>query len=309
MNSKGHTHMKRIALLIGVLAVALAACSGSSSVVATVGDQDIDRSEVEGLVRDTDQAITDADFLTFLGVAIQWEAVEQYSSAEFDIDPSDEDVQGRIDALVASFSPTATLDDYLESVNASEFGIEKYARQLIIQEAVGEAVEGSYTVPTDEDVAAELAAFPLDWTEVCTAHILVETEAEALAVSLRLDDGEEFADVAAEVSTDPGSGANGGDLGCTSPSQFVEEFANGALEAEIGVPTEPIESQFGFHIILVNSRTTADTEAVFAYLDAEAQSAVIDAWFVTAIESAEVTVDAEIGEWVTDPIPQVLPAT
>jgi parvulin-like peptidyl-prolyl isomerase len=81
------------------------------------------------------------------------------------------------------------------------------------------------------------------------------------------------------------------------------------MAAEIGVPTEPIESQFGFHIILVESRTAAEFEEVSAYLDAQARSDAIDAWFITAIESAEVTVDPEIGEWSTDPFPQVLPAT
>jgi peptidyl-prolyl cis-trans isomerase C len=300
--------MKRLILLLGVLALLLAACSGSSAVVATVGDHDITRADVEGLVRESDVEITPADFLSFLGVAIQWEAVEQYAASEFGIEPNDEEVAAMIDDLVTASSPTATLEEYLQSVNASAYGIEKYARQLIIQRGVGEEVAGSYTPPTDADVAAEIAAFPMDWTEVCASHILVETAEEAAAVSQRLADGEDFADLAIEVSTDPGSGPNGGDLGCSAPSQFVAEFAQGTMDAEIGVPTEPIETQFGFHIILVTERTQADPADVLAYLDSDAQSTAIDTWFLTAIEAATVTVDPEIGEWVTDPFPQVLPA-
>ena len=301
--------MKRLVPVLALFALVLAACSGSSSVVATVGGTDITRGEVEGLVRDTGEEITETDFLTFLSVAIQWEAVEQYAASEFGLEPDDAEVTARIDELVAAFSPTATLEEYLEQVNASPFGIEKYAKQLIIQESITTQIEGAYAVPSDADVAKELADFPMDWTEVCSAHILVETEDEADAVYQRLQDGEDFATLAAEVSTDPGSGANGGDLGCTSPAQFVEPFAEGAMAAEIGVPTEPIESQFGFHIILVESRTVAESAEVLAYLDAQARSDAIDEWFITAINSAEVTVDTEIGEWTTDPFPQVLPAT
>lgn len=301
--------MKRLVLVFGLLALVLAACSGSSAVVATVGGTDITRSEVEGLVRDSGEGITDTDFLTFLSVAIQWEAVEQYAASEFGLEPSDEAVTARIGDLVATLSPTATLEEYLEQVNASPFGIEKYARQLIIQETVTTEIEGAYTVPSDADIATELADFPMDWTEVCSAHILVETEDEADTVYQRLQDGEDFATLASEVSTDPGTGVNGGDLGCTSPAQFVEPFAEGAMAADIGVPTEPIESEFGFHIILVESRTVAESDDVFAYLDAQARSEAIDAWFITAINSAEVTVDPDIGVWSTDPFPQVLPAT
>lgn len=301
--------MKRLVLVVGAFAVVLAACAGSSSVAATVGGTDITRADVEGLVRDTGEEITETDFLTFLSVAIQWEAVEQYAASEFGLEPGEEDVQTRIDALVAAFSPTATLEEYLEQVNASVFGIEKYARQLIIQESITTEIGDDYAVPTDEDVATEIAAFPMDWTEVCSSHILVDTEEEADAVYDRLQDGEDFATVAEEISTDVGSGANGGSLGCTSPSQFVDSFAEGTMTADIGVVTEPIESEFGFHIILVESRTEAEFDDVFAYLDAEARSAAIDEWFITAINSAEVTVDPEIGEWSTDPFPQVLPAT
>lgn len=301
--------MKRLMLVVGAVAITAAACSSSSSVVASVGDTDITRSDVESMVRDTGQGIAEADFLRYLGVAIQWEAVEQTAAAEFSIDPTDEEIEARVSDLVAEFSPTATLDEYLESANASEAGIRLYARQLIIQQAIEDELADDYTKPTADDAAAELADFPLDWTEVCSAHILVATKEEAEAVMTRLEDGEDFGELATELSIDTGSGANAGDLGCVSPAGFVPEFAEAAMNAEIGTRTDPVESEYGYHIILVSSRTTAEEADVLEYLDSTAKFGVVDAWFIGSVEAANVVIADSVGVWVTDPSPQVLPAT
>jgi len=247
--------------------------------------------------------------LRFLGVAIQWEAVDQSAAAEFSIDPTDEEIDARVNELLAEYSPTATLDEYLESANASEAGIHLYARQLLIQQAIEDELADDYTKPTLEDAAAELAASPLDWTEVCSAHILVATKEEAEAVMARLEDGEDFGALATELSIDTQSGANAGDLGCVSPATFVPEFAEAAVDAEIDVPTDPVESEYGYHIILVSSRTTAEEDTVLEYLDSKAKYGAVDAWFIASVEAANVVVADSVGVWVTDPSPQVLPAT
>lgn len=107
-------------------------------------------------------------------------------------------------------------------------------------------------VPPDV-LRAEYERGPVESDMTCSRHILVDTEDEAEGVLDRLAAGEAFADVAAEVSTDTGSGANGGSLGCMGTGQFaqafVPEFVQPALAAEIGVPVGPVESQFGFHVI------------------------------------------------------------
>jgi peptidyl-prolyl cis-trans isomerase C len=141
---------------------------------------------------------------------------------------------------------------------------------------------------------------------VCASHILVETEEEAVAVAARLDAGEDFATVAQDVSLDPGSGPNGGDLGCSSPAGYVPSFAAATMAAELDVPTAPVESDFGFHIILVAQREEATPELVRDALERDALVGAVDSWFMGVIESADVTVDEEIGVWVTEPSPQVL---
>ena len=301
--------MKRLILLVAALAVITAACSSSSEIVATVGEVDVTRSDIEGLVRVDGDDISSGEFASFLGVFIQWEAFEQAANDDFGIAPTDDQVQLRLDQLIAEFGSGATLDDYLEAVNASEQGIRKYANQLVIQDEIEQRLTSSFVEATEAEAAAEIARDPLGWTVVCAAHILVETPEEADAVMARLSDGEDFAAVAANVSIDPGSGANGGDLGCTSPSSFVPEFADATMTAEIGVPTDPVVSDFGSHIILVESRTAADTSEVLAYLNSAAERSVVEEWFLSVISASNVTVEPEFGEWITDPSPQVLPPT
>jgi peptidyl-prolyl cis-trans isomerase D len=90
--------------------------------------------------------------------------------------------------------------------------------------------------------------------QVFARHILVETEEEANAAYERLQNREDFATVAAEVSQDTGSAARGGDLDWQPRSFFVKEFADAAFSQEIGEIGQPVKSEFGYHIIQVIAR-------------------------------------------------------
>lgn len=85
--------------------------------------------------------------------------------------------------------------------------------------------------------------------QVWARHILVETEAEANDVYKRLKDGADFAELAKTTSKDTGSGANGGDLGWFGKGQMVPEFGEAAFKLKVGEISEPVKSQFGYHII------------------------------------------------------------
>jgi len=298
--------MRKVAIVGALLAVLLAACSSSSEVVASVNDVDISRDKVESMVRDSGRGFTDADFATYLSVVIQWEATLQAARDELGLEISEQEVDTRVVDLVTAFGAGATIEDYLESVNASESGIRLYATQLILQEAIQDELSDSVVEVTDEDVSDELRDFPMDWTRVCASHILVATQAEAQDVQARIADGETFADLAVELSTDVGSGANGGDLGCAPPSGYVPAFAEATMTAPVGDVTEPVETEFGYHLILVNERSEAPPEQVRLFLEQQANSTVVDDWFDSVIESASVSVDGAVGEWVTDPEPQIV---
>ncbi|MEZ5777232.1 MAG: peptidylprolyl isomerase [Paracoccaceae bacterium] len=93
--------------------------------------------------------------------------------------------------------------------------------------------------------------------EYNAAHILVETEEEAKAVKADLEGGADFAAIAKEKSTDRGSAAGGGDLGWFGLGMMVKPFEEAVVALEPGAISDPVQSQFGWHIIKLNEVRTA----------------------------------------------------
>ena len=87
--------------------------------------------------------------------------------------------------------------------------------------------------------------------EVHARHILVDDEAEAKKIAARVKGGEDFAKVAAEASKDPGSKTEGGDLGWFTRERMVAPFADAAFKLKPGGVSDPIKTQFGWHVIKV----------------------------------------------------------
>ena len=94
--------------------------------------------------------------------------------------------------------------------------------------------------------------------EVHARHILVATEDEAKAIEDQLKKGADFAQLAKEKSKDPGA-ADGGDLGYFTKDQMVPEFAEVAFKLDKGQISDPVHTQFGWHIIKVEDKRTKPT--------------------------------------------------
>jgi parvulin-like peptidyl-prolyl isomerase len=298
--------MKRLLAVIAVFSIAATACGGSDDVVATVNGEDVVRSQVEVLAPESDPGSVETNFTDYLSVIIQWEAIAQAAEADLGIVPTDEDVDARLEALVAGQGDDATLDEYLTQVDASEVGIREFTKQLIIQDELQVTLAAAAVPISDDVVVDELLNNVLDWTIVCVSRISVTTEDEAVAVVARLDSGEDFAAVAQEVSIDVDAGANGGDLGCRPPSDFDPEFAAITMETDINVVTAPIGTEHGYDIIIVSQREEATPEVVREALERNTLAEAVELWFAEVMTGAIVVVDEGIGVWVTEPSPQVV---
>jgi peptidyl-prolyl cis-trans isomerase C len=119
--------------------------------------------------------------------------------------------------------------------------------------------------------------------EVRARHILVKTEAEAKDVLAKLKGGADFEKLARELSVDPSAKTNGGDLEYFTKGQMVAEFSEAAFKLNKGqVSTEPVKTQFGFHIIKVEDKRqkpvpTYDSvkDQVAAYVVRKAQAELV----------------------------------
>lgn len=148
----------------------------------------------------------------------------------------------------------------------------------------GEMVEkGVVDKVTDAEVRArydqEIASTP-PVNEIHARHILVKTKEEAEAIIKQLDGGADFQKLANEHTSDPSGKTNGGDLGWFGPGQMVPEFDKAAVALEIGKYTkEPVQTQFGWHVIKLEDKRTKQPPAFDDVKDQAKQAVIRDKYF------------------------------
>lgn len=120
-------------------------------------------------------------------------------------------------------------------------------------------------------------------TEYSAAHILVNTIEEAEALKTKLAEGADFAELATVSSIDTGSGALGGELGWFGLGMMVKPFEDAVVAAKVGEVTGPVQSEFGFHLILVKETRIAENptldqmrEELAAEIETKAIQALVD---------------------------------
>jgi peptidyl-prolyl cis-trans isomerase C len=211
-----------------------AAAAAKGPAAATVNGKVISKSRVDMIVEqgtrsgrpdspESRKAIIDQ-------LALQTVVAEEAVKKGLDKSPA---VAEQIDAVRQSILANAYVQDFIKSNPVSD-----------------ESLKAEY-----ERIKATITG-----TEYKARHILVEMEAEArdIIAKLKKDPGS-FAKLAAEKSKDPGSKANGGDLGWFDPRGMVPEFGAAVSKLEKGKITEtPVKTQFGYHVIqLEDSRPVA----------------------------------------------------
>lgn len=174
-------------------------------------------------------------------------------------------------------------------------------RDLLVERAAQVSVLQQALAGVEVDDAA-VAAFYEDnaerFQQTCARHILTEAQPEAEAARARVAAGEDFAAVAAAVSKDPGSAAEGGSLGCVGAGNFVPEFETAMDALQPGQTSEVVQTQFGFHVIQVTERKPQPLEEVEAQIrqqllgDAEGE---FNEFVTTAVDEAEVTINPRYG--------------
>ncbi|MDH3499744.1 MAG: peptidylprolyl isomerase [Acidimicrobiia bacterium] len=304
--------MRRLVLLITLLAMIASACTTSPKAAATVNGDTITIADIEALIPGDADALDENQVASLLFNLIADRLVQSEADAEFSITVDPAEFETERTALISQLTAQGqTLEEVLEQNEATEALLDIVVSQQILITDIQEVLLDQAGPPTEEELQLEFEAQRLQLMNVCASHILLETQDAAQGALDRAVGGEDFATLAQELSTGP-SGPEGGDLGCTAPGSYVPEFADAITTAEIGVPTGPIETQFGFHVILVSERTEANfedsRESILATIDQRRQAELFDTWRTDALAAAEVEVDESYGRWVTDPVPSVVPS-
>jgi peptidyl-prolyl cis-trans isomerase C len=131
--------------------------------------------------------------------------------------------------------------------------------------------------------------------EYQASHILLETEDDAREILTLLDEGADFATLAQEHSTGP-SGPRGGDLGWFGKGQMVPDFENAVLSMAPGAYAGPVQTQFGYHLILLRDRrimARPSLEEVRGELEVELQNSAVESHLRALMDGADVSLSSD----------------
>jgi peptidyl-prolyl cis-trans isomerase C len=302
-------------IVMPVLGVSLlAACSSGPSPAATVGESDItdqqlaqeaklftflaalNQQQCGGAAADGESQQAACNRFT-LGNMIQGSFVEQYATAN-DISVEDDAVE----EIIANLDQQLTaekIDRELAEQDLSREDLETLAGDVLlfqeVQSAVAEEELG------DEQLRQIYEDEALRFTTIEALHILVESEAEADDVYRQVTapgaTRATFEDLAEQVSTDTASGANGGSLGQSVASTYVPEFGEAAVALEPGEISEPVQTEFGWHVIyLVNEQVIPFEEAKTQLVQSESGT-LFNAWMRDRAETLGVEVNPRYGRF------------
>jgi len=260
-------HPRSLPLLLILALLAVPALAGADTVVARVGDRVITQADLDlqfdlflrqstGGVALSDEAKAQLAGLKkqYLERMVQ-DAVVVQAAERRGLAPD----KATIDRRVAQAKQRLSGDEAFRAA-LKQYGIPDVAtyRRMTYDALAYKAMIGWIRQRLQVSDAAARMLYLLDRAayaesaQLCSAHILVPTREEAEAVRVRLEEGADFGELAREVSKDPGSAPRGGDLGCVAVGSLVPEFEKAARSLRPGQISEPVQTQFGWHLIRLN---------------------------------------------------------
>ncbi|MBM2321648.1 MULTISPECIES: peptidylprolyl isomerase [Marivita] len=150
-----------------------------------------------------------------------------------------------------------------EETRRVRVALENERRALMAAQVIEGLVSSAVTDDAVQEIYEQTYLQAEQAEEFNASHILVESEEEAAAIVDELNGGADFAEVARAKSTGP-SGPNGGQLGWFAAGMMVPEFQTAVEELEVGAISGPVQTQFGWHVIILNEKRTKEAPALDA---------------------------------------------
>ncbi|WHY56989.1 foldase protein PrsA [Peribacillus simplex] len=245
-STKAYIWAGSILIIAGIMAFAM--ISSTDKTMASIDGEKINKDELyDALV-----AGYGADTLDLL---ITNKLVE-LEAEKAGIKIKDEEIQKEIDTMAESYGDEKSLKEQLEASGSSMDALKK---DIVVYLQTKKLVEPRITV-TDDEISTyfEDNKETFDQAEqVEASHILVEDEKTAKKVAKEIAEGGDFAKLAAEYSTDTQTADNGGSLGYFGKGDMVEEFEDVAFDLDINKVSDPVKTDYGYHIIKVTGKKEA----------------------------------------------------
>lgn len=260
--------------------------------MATVGDAVVTEADLARLY-DSDTLPVDDDLRFAVFNLIARVILVDAMMDEFGIALDTGEVEALYQEMLAELEQSGITPEQALGIRNAGFGMVRFNAELtVIRDTVTDRILG------DPEFLDGLFEEGVGVTTVCAQHILVDTHEEAIDVAQSLEEGEDFAALAAETSRDT---APDGDLGCRLADEYVPEFARATVEVPVGEVSEPVETQFGWHVIVVSERTVLDRALVEtdprSYVSSIEASARWSAWVNARLAAAEVDLAERYGTW------------
>ncbi|MDP1421629.1 peptidylprolyl isomerase [Peribacillus simplex] len=245
-STKAYIWAGSILIIAGIMAFAM--ISSTDKTIASIDGEKINKDELyDALV-----AGYGADTLDLL---ITNKLVE-LEAEKAGIKIKDEEIQKEIDIMVESYGDEKSLKEQLEASGSS---MEALKKDIVVYLQTKKLVEPRITV-TDDEISTYFEDNKDTFAQaeqVEASHILVEDEKTAKKVAKEIAEGGDFAKLAAEYSTDTETADNGGSLGYFGKGDMVEEFEDVAFDLDINKVSDPVKSDYGYHIIKVTGKKEA----------------------------------------------------
>ena len=277
--------MKKIKKIIAAVAILTVAASAmgckmiektpeaiQKTVLATVGNEKITKGELDKQIDAQLKQQLGDDYATNTKVQDQVKQAKQQvlnslitqsilvqKATELNLKPSDDEISSKVDEQInqikAQYSAEGQFEEVIKQAGFStEDEVREYFKKQVIVSAVQDDILKDITV-TDEDIQTYYdenkdTQFSVG-AGANVAHILVDSEDTAKSLKAKLDAGADFATLAKENSKDTGTATNGGSLGFApyNSTQYVAEFVEGYKNLKEGEVSQPVKSQYGYHLI------------------------------------------------------------
>lgn len=283
-NKRNYKFLLAISLLLVV--VSIAGCQ-SNDVVASVGDEDITKEELY-------QSLVSKNGAEALEALISEKIVELEAKKE-NIEVTEEDIEKEMQKIIDYYGSEDAFNQVLENAGYAKDDVKKNIRTSIEIEKLIEPTLGITEDEMKQYFNDNKANFDQK-EQVKTSHILVDTEEKAQEVKDKLSAGEDFAELAKEYSSDPSNKDRGGDLGYVVRGQMVPEFEEAVFTLEVGKISEPVKTQYGYHIIKIEEIKEAkeanydeSKEEIKEILVEQKMPAAYDEWLQQKREEYKVT--------------------